>query len=89
MKNEFQISSNIKFVYNERDIIDSDPRGVFLVVDNEKTMRPLVGKNYAIPIYCPYFDNNKLRRLIKWLSRKTKKETPNERATKEETCKDV
>jgi len=63
----FKIQYNIILVFNEHDQMDGDARGVFLYVDNEDTMRPIVKKNYAIPEYAPYLDRTKVRELISWL----------------------
>lgn len=55
------LADNVKIVYNDREEMDGDPKGWFLVISNEAMMRPIIKAvakkrfhNVAIPMQVIY-----------------------------------
>ena len=67
---DFKISFNIRFGFNKYDMIDGDPKGIYIIVNNE-TLHPMMKKKFktssSIPIYVKFFSKKELNQLIRWL----------------------
>lgn len=71
------LGHNVRLVFNEHEQMDGDPRGWFLVVETESTMRPILravapkrGARVAIPAYAIYITDETRRKILKALKNK-------------------